>query len=117
MWPVLASPIKLKEYLLTGDRISAPAAEAMGMATRVVPNDQLHAEGLRVAHRLAALPAQATQDTKRAVNMHIASAVAGVLDYAIAAETRSITSIEHHQLVARVLARHAARSRSGAVGS
>lgn len=122
MWPVLASPIKLKEYLLTGDRISARAAEAMGMATRVVPNDQLLAEGLRVAHRLAGLPAQAAQDTKRAVNMHIASAVAGVIDYAISAETRSITSSEHHQLVAQVLARHAAKGQAattepGAVGS
>lgn len=110
MWPVLASPLKLKEYLLTGDRITAPAAEAMGMATRVVPADQLLAEGLRVTHRLAGLPAQAVQETKRAVNLHIAAAVAGVIDYAISAETQSIMRPEHHRLVREVLARHTRKS-------
>jgi enoyl-CoA hydratase len=62
---------------------------------------------MRVARRLAGLPAQAVQGTKRAVNLHVVAAVARVLDYAIAAETRSITSPEHHERVREVLARHA----------
>lgn len=42
------------ELLLTGDRIDAQRAEAIGLAGRVVPRDQLLAEARRLAHRLCA---------------------------------------------------------------
>lgn len=112
MWPLLASPLKVKEFLLTGDRISAPEAARIGMATRVVPTDELLGEAMRVASRLALLPAQAVQDTKRAVNLHLTRRVAGVLDFALAAETVSIDQPEHRDRVRHLLERQAAgRSR------
>ena len=105
IWPLLASPLKVKELLLTGDRIGALDAERIGMATRVVPSDQLMVEALRVAARFAALPAQAVQDTKRAVNLHLSRASTGVLDFALAAEAVSMMEPAHRALVRQLLDR------------
>ena len=74
-WPLMMSLLKAKEYLFTGDRISAPEAVALGLANRVVPGDTLLDEAKALAHRLAAQPAQAIQETKRALNLHLQAAI------------------------------------------
>jgi enoyl-CoA hydratase len=48
-------------------------------------------EALAFAHRLAALPAQPLQDTKRAINLHLTAAAGRVLPYALAAEELSFS--------------------------
>ena len=48
-------------------------------------------EALAFAHRLAELPAQPLQDTKRAINLHLTAAAARVLPYALAAEELSFS--------------------------
>ena len=40
-WPALTSLLKVKQYLLTGDRIPAAEAVAMGLANFAVPKDEL----------------------------------------------------------------------------
>lgn len=103
LWPVLTSVLKAKEYLFTGDRIPAAQAVEMGLATRVLPAEQVLDEAVRLAHRFASLPAQAVQDTKRAVNMHLKRAMAGVLEFAAAAESECFVSVDHRKAVARFL--------------
>ena len=49
---------------------------------------------LAYASRLAALPRQAVEDTKRILNLHLERAVLATLDFAIAAEDRSFESAE-----------------------
>ncbi len=95
LWPALASPVQAKEYLLTGDRIPAADAVRLGLATRAVPDDELLATAMAMAERLASLPPQAVQSTKRAVNLHLSRAVAGVLDFALASEFQSFDTPEH----------------------
>ena len=99
LWPMLMSLLKAKEYIFTGDRIPATVAVELGLANRVVAADQVVAEAVALAHRLADLPRQALQDTKRALNAHVANAVRGVLDFALAAELVSMGSAEHQALV------------------
>src|SRR6202035_4857750 len=91
-WPLMMSLLKAKEYLLTGDRI--PAAEAVGLATGVVPDDQLMTEPIALAQRLAAQPPQAVQETKRALNLHLQAAIALVAPFALSAEAESFASDE-----------------------
>ena len=67
-WPALTSLLKVKQYLLTGDRIPAAEAVAMGLANFAVPKDELLAAATAFAHRLAGLPPQAVQDTKVLLN-------------------------------------------------
>ena len=59
---------KTKEYLWTGDVIPIHEAERLGMVNRVVPDDQLETEALRLAERVALMPPVAVGITKRAMN-------------------------------------------------
>lgn len=104
-WPVLMGLLRAKEYLLTSDRIPAARAVAIGLANRVVPDGELRAEALALAHRLAAQPPQAVQSTKRALNLHLKRAMAGVLEFALSEEFDSFDAPEHRALVESFLER------------
>lgn len=93
-WPLLTSLQLAKEYALTGERIPARRAAEIGLANHVVPDGEVLDQALACAHRIARLPRQATQDTKRVLNMHLERAVLATLDFAFAAEDRSFTSPE-----------------------
>jgi enoyl-CoA hydratase/carnithine racemase len=91
-WPLMMSILRAKEYLLLGDRIPAVDALRLGLANRVVPDDQLMTEALALAHRLAAQPPQAVQETKRALNIHMQHAIAMVAPFALSAEAESFST-------------------------
>jgi enoyl-CoA hydratase/carnithine racemase len=91
-WPLMMSFLKAKEYLLTGDRIPASEAVALGLANRVVPDGALMDEAMSLAHRLADKPRQAIQETKRALNLHLQSAISLVAPFALSAEAESFAS-------------------------
>lgn len=93
-WPFMTSLLKVKEYLFTGERITAPTAVQIGLANRAVPADSLMDEALLLAHKLAAQPPQALQETKRSLNLHLQAAALRVLPYALSAETESFSSPE-----------------------
>lgn len=96
-WPLLTPIMRSREYLFTGDRIPAPTAVELGLATRVVPAEELMTQAMALAERLAAQPAQALRDTKRVVNMHLSSALAGAVAAGFAAERVSMVSPEHRE--------------------
>jgi enoyl-CoA hydratase len=104
-WPLLTSLLRAKEYLYTGDRIPATKAVELGLANRVVPADQLMTESLAMAQRLAALPWQSIQDTKRAINIHLRQAVSSVMNFAFMAESESFSTDELQANVASFKAR------------
>jgi len=79
-WPLHTSLLLAKEYALTGARISAPRAAEMGLANHVVA-DPL-SEALACAKRIAGLPRQAVESTKRLLNLHLERAVLASLDFA-----------------------------------
>jgi enoyl-CoA hydratase len=88
-WPLMMSMLRAKEYLLTGDRIDAVAAERLGLANHVVAPDELLAKAQHLAERLSLQPQQALWDTKRALNMHMSAAIAKVIDFAFASESET----------------------------
>ena len=92
IWPLMTSLLKAKEYLLTGDRIPAAEAVNLGLANRVVADDQLMKEAMALAERLAAQPPQAVQETKRALNLHMQAAIALVAPFALSAEAESFAT-------------------------
>lgn len=105
-WPLMTSLMRAKEYLFLGKRIPAPDAVQMGLANRVVPKGAALDKAMSLARELAELPAQALQDTKRALNLHLERAFSGVLEYAISAETEAMNSTDHLERVKRLLERH-----------
>jgi enoyl-CoA hydratase len=88
-WPLMMSLLKAKEFLLTGDRIPAAECVALGLANRAVPEAQVLSEAVALAQRLAAQPAQAVQETKRALNLHLQAAISLVAPFALSAEAES----------------------------
>jgi enoyl-CoA hydratase len=105
VWPVLTSLVHAKEYLYTGDRIPAADAVRIGLATRTFPDDALVPAALAMGERLAELPRQALETTKRAVNMHLRRAAVDVLDAALASEFDSFDTPEHQEKIERMRAR------------
>jgi 2-(1,2-epoxy-1,2-dihydrophenyl)acetyl-CoA isomerase len=54
--------------MMTGDKLSATRAAELGMIYRVVPNDQLASESMKLATTLALMPTKGLALTKRALN-------------------------------------------------
>jgi len=100
-WPAMTSILRAKEYLFTGDRITADEALRLGLANRVVPDSDVVADAIAFAQRLAALPPQSIQDTKRAVNLHLQDAALRVLPFALMAEEVSFTTDDVERLARR----------------
>src|SRR4051812_1928554 len=56
MWVYRLGLERAKRYLLTGDEISGPEAERIGLILECVPDDQLQAHAMSLATRMAKLP-------------------------------------------------------------
>jgi enoyl-CoA hydratase len=104
-WPLLTSLALAKEYALTGDRIPARRAAEMGLVNHVCPDGEAVDQALACARRIAKLPQQAVEDTKRVVNLHLEHAVLATLDFALTAEDRSFRSPELRASLDRLLRR------------
>ncbi len=83
--PALVGLNTAREMLFFGERYGAVQLHQLGVAWRVVPDDQLITEAHQVAGRLAALPPLSVRAMKRALNQ---SAAVDLRD-ALAAETRA----------------------------
>ena len=62
------NPRIAKEFLFTGDRMSAERAYQMGMVNRVVPADSLHEATFAMADKIAQMPRLGLQLTKQVIN-------------------------------------------------
>jgi enoyl-CoA hydratase/carnithine racemase len=102
-WPAMTSLLRAKEFLYTGDRITAQTAVELGLANRVVPDGAALEEAVALAERIARQPVAALKATKRALNKVLERAVVEVLDYALTAESISSASREHGAIVERFL--------------
>ncbi len=103
VWPLLTSLHLAKEYALTGERIPARRAAEIGLVNHVVPDAETLDAALACAHRIARLPKQAVEDTKRVINIQMERAVLAVLDFALGAEDRSFVSPELRANLDRLL--------------
>jgi enoyl-CoA hydratase/carnithine racemase len=104
-WPLHTSMLLAKEYAFTGDRISAARAAQIGLANHVCPDGEVVSTALAAAHRIAKLPRQAVEMTKRVLNMHVERAVLATIDFAMAAESQSFDEDDLRKNVARFLGR------------
>jgi enoyl-CoA hydratase len=66
--PFVLGPRVAKEFLFTGDRISASRGYELGMVNRVVPRPDLQAQTMALAARIALMPRLGLALTKKAVN-------------------------------------------------
>lgn len=102
-WPLAVGPVRSKQYLLTGDPISASEAERIGLVNFVVPPDELHTAALEFATRLSQVAPLASAGTKAAINAGLKAAAALVFDQAAAAEIETFRSADHTEALNAIM--------------
>jgi enoyl-CoA hydratase len=102
IWPLLVGPARAKQYLLTGDSVSAVEAERIGLVNRVLPAAELEREALAFATRLAAGAPLAVRYTKQAVNKLVKEALNTAFDTSTALEIVTFRSDDHREALAAI---------------
>ena len=102
IWPLAVGPALAKQYLLTGDPVSAADAERMGLVNRMVPDAALQTTALAFAERLAAGAPLAVRYTKQAVNKLVKDALNVSFDTATALEIVTFQSDDHKEALAAI---------------
>jgi len=101
-WPLHTSLHVAKEYALTGARISAARAAEIGLANHVVADPLT--EAIDCAKRIAGLPRQAVESTKRLLNLQLERAVLATLDFAMTAEEQSFQTDDFRAVIQKLTA-------------
>jgi enoyl-CoA hydratase len=102
IWPLAVGPALAKEYLLSGDPVTAVDAERMGLVNKVVADDELDTTAMAFAERLAAGAPMALRYTKASVNKLIKDALNIAFDYSTAAEMLTFQSEDHKEALAAI---------------
>ena len=71
IWPLLMGVNRAKYFLMTGEHLSAPEAERMGLVNFVVPDGECLKRALEIADRLASGPGRAISASKVPINKYI----------------------------------------------
>ncbi|WP_044529545.1 enoyl-CoA hydratase/isomerase family protein, partial [Herbaspirillum sp. B65] len=99
IWPQLMGYAKAKEYLLTGDLLTASEAERFGLINYAVPAEQLDERVAAMAQRLAKGASQAIQWTKASINIGLKQVAHSIMDASIAYEGLSNITADHQEAV------------------
>ena len=99
IWPQLVGFARAKEYLFTGDLMSAAEAERIGLINHVVAADELDDKVYGLARRLAAGASKSVRWTKQVVNIPLRQLAHSMMDLSISVETQSNLSSDHQEAV------------------
>jgi enoyl-CoA hydratase len=96
LWPQAIGYPRAKEFLLTGDVITAQEALAMGLINHVVPAAELDAKVNAIAQKILNGPSKAIRWTKRTLNQPLLQLAQSVLDIGLAYESLSTRAVADH---------------------
>ena len=99
IWPQLIGFARAKEYLFTGDLMSATEAERIGLINHVVPLDELDDKVYSLARRLAAGASKSIRWTKQVTNIPLRQLAHSMMDLSISVETQSNLTADHQEAV------------------
>lgn len=105
IWPWLVGAGRAKRFLLTGDLVVAPDAQAMGLVDEIAEPGHARDTAQSMADKLAEGHQAALRGTKASINKLLRDAVNLVLDTSLALEKETMLSEGHRAAVARFLAR------------
>ena len=99
IWPQLIGYARAKEYLMTGDRLTAEQAAAIGLVNHAVPDDELDERVYGFADRLTKGAIKAIQYSKTAVNIGLRQLAHSIMDASIAYESVTNSTADHQEAV------------------
>ena len=99
IWPLLVGYARAKQYLLTGDMVSAPEAQGIGLINVCVPPEALDATVDKWATRLSTGASNAIKWTKATINIGLKDQAAKMLDAGLGYEALSLRSEDHMEAV------------------
>lgn len=99
IWPQLIGYARAKEYLLTGDLMTAHQAASMGLINHAVPADELDDKVNAFADKLAAGASNAIRWTKMSVNIGLRDLASKMMDASLAYEALSNMHPDHAEAV------------------
>ena len=105
IWPLLIGYARAKEFLLTGNAVTAPDAARMGLINYAIPAAELDAKVAKFARQLADGASMAIQFTKAATNIPLKQAVESVLESSLALENLTMRSADVREGVMSFLER------------
>lgn len=99
LWPMLLGLNRGKEFLMTGDLITAEQAGEWSLVNHVVPAADVLTDALALAGRLAKGPQIALQFNKRLANIELVDRVNRVIDASLAMECITFETADHREAV------------------
>jgi enoyl-CoA hydratase len=100
IWPQLIGFARAKEFLMTGDSITAVRAAEIGLINRALPGTELEAYVQEFAQRLANGASQSIRYTKRSINIALKQLAHSIMDASMAYESLSNRSFDHAEAIA-----------------
>ena len=102
IWPQRIGLSRAKEYLLTGELLTAQQAFEMGLINRCVPAAELDASVDEFCQRLLRGAQQAIRATKVLLNQELKRVTHGLLDTGLAYEALTVRSPDHREAVSAI---------------
>ena len=99
IWPQLVGYARAKEYLLTGDLLSAVEAERIGLINHAVPRAELDARVDALAQKLANGATKAIKWTKTCMNIPLRQLAHSIMDASLAYEALTNSRADHQEAV------------------
>lgn len=99
IWPQLIGYARAKEWLMTGDLMTAEDAARIGLINHAVPAEELDARVYGFAERLANGPIQAIRGTKVATNIGLKQLAHSIMDASLAYEMMTFKTADHAEAV------------------
>lgn len=100
IWPQLIGFARAKEYLMTGDLLTAAKAAEIGLINHAVPDAELEERVNAFCDRLIAGSTQAIRWTKATINLELKRIAHALMDPGIAYESLSMRLEDHRNAVA-----------------
>ncbi len=99
IWPQLVGYARAKEYLLTGDLLTAREAERIGLINHAVPDEALDRHVYDLAERLANGATKAIRWTKTVVNIGLKQLAHSMMDASISYEMHTMATHDHQEAI------------------
>jgi enoyl-CoA hydratase/carnithine racemase len=97
------------EMLLTGEKITAQRARELGLVNRVVPQEQLTAQTMALAEKIAAKPRATVRTGKEAFYRQIEMPLGQAYDYAARVMTENMLDREAEEGICAFLEKREAK--------